>query len=76
MTSARGSVRDYYTLLWVWMRQSSERADLLLAFASGAEAWDVDHLVLAQWGHGNPELLRFALNSIGHAQSVWTVCGL
>ncbi len=66
MASARGSVRDYYTPLWVWMRLGSERADLLRAFASGAEAWDVDHLVPAKWGADTPELLRFSLNSIGN----------
>lgn len=47
--SARGSVRQYYTYLLVWMRLKEERAKLLSAFKAKYPAWQVDHILPAAW---------------------------
>lgn len=49
LASARGSVRIYYTALWVWMRMDNERAKLLTAFKSDHASWQVDHIIPAAW---------------------------
>lgn len=49
LASARGSVRIYYTALWVWMRMTRERAELLTAFKSDHASWQVDHIIPAAW---------------------------
>lgn len=63
--SARGSVRQYYTYLLVWMRLEPQRAKLLSAFKADYPAWQVDHILPAAWGKNNPAHYH-ELNGLGN----------
>lgn len=63
--SARGSVRIYYHYLWVWMRQTPERAKLLAKFSPAGQALDVDHILPADWVKNSPVHFH-TLNRLGN----------
>lgn len=63
--SARGSVRTYYHYLWVWMRQTPERAKLLAKFSPNGQTLDVDHILPADWVKNSP-LHYHTLNRLGN----------
>lgn len=63
--SARGSVRTYYHYLWVWMRQTPERAKLLAKFSPNDQTLDVDHILPADWVKNSP-LHYHTLNRLGN----------
>lgn len=62
--SARGSVRQYYTYLLVWMRLNENRAKLLSAFKAKYPAWQVDHILPAAWGKNTAHYHE--LNGLGN----------
>lgn len=65
LASARGSVRIYYTALWVWMRMDNERAKLLTAFKSDHASWQVDHIIPAAWFKGDADHYH-TINRLGN----------
>ncbi len=63
--SARGSVREYYSPLWVWMRLDESRSHLLSVQGASPEQWEVDHIVPAKWAENCPEM-KHTINSLGN----------
>lgn len=61
----RGSVRLYYTYLWVWMRLKEKRSNLLTRFGNVNHGYEVDHILPISWFDDYPNH-KYAFNQIGN----------
>ncbi|MDO5450270.1 MAG: DUF262 domain-containing protein [Akkermansia sp.] len=71
VASHRGSVRLYYSYLWIWSRLNKNRAELLRDFGDESMKSDVDHLVPASWV---PSEKRHLFNGLGNCWLLAASC--
>lgn len=69
--SHKGSVRLYYSYLWIWSRLNKRRAELLREFGDESLKSDVDHLVPASWV---PSEKRHLFNGLGNCWLLAASC--